>query len=353
MKPLIYLSILLLGAVSVVGAAPTTPLFQMEDTAQILVNNRILATVNGNAISVIDVMKKMDMMFYKQYPQYTSSIPARFQFYKLSWKHILQDFIDKELIIADSQESKLPISNGDVRQEMEKIFGPNIILNLDKAGLTFDEAWKMTKEELILRRMLHYRVNAKAIRKVTPLKVRTSYEEYAKKNILPEQWHYQVITIRDPDAQNGAGAANLAFQLLSEQHSKIDEVIEKVKNTAPFNDTVKITVSELFQHQEKDMSPAYKTALTLLSEKSYSQPMTQKSRADNSTVFRIFYLQAHVLAGAVPFSEVEDKLKEELIETAMDDETTAYLKKLRDHYHVNQDDVQGLIGNGFDPFELK
>src|ERR1700730_13068687 len=79
-------------------------LYGPEDNARIVVNNRILAKVNGKEISVFDVMKKMDMLFYRQFPEYTSSMQARFQFYQVSWKRVLQDLIDKELIMADAEE---------------------------------------------------------------------------------------------------------------------------------------------------------------------------------------------------------------------------------------------------------
>ena len=51
-----------------------------EQPAHVIVHNRILAKVNGKAISVVDIMKKMDILFYREYPQYTSSSQARFQF---------------------------------------------------------------------------------------------------------------------------------------------------------------------------------------------------------------------------------------------------------------------------------
>src|SRR5262245_8170025 len=110
------------------------PLFAVSDALrlgpheniQIIINNRILAKVNGKAISAFDVMKKMDMLFYRQYPEYTAIPQARLQFYQVSWKRVLQELIDKELILADAEESKLQVSAGDIRQEMELLLGPNI-----------------------------------------------------------------------------------------------------------------------------------------------------------------------------------------------------------------------------------
>lgn len=324
-----------------------------ETSNHIVVNNRILATVNDKRISVIDIMKKMDVLFYKQYPQYSSNPVARFQFYQASWKRVLQDLIHKELIIADAEENKLPVTNGDIRQELEMTFGPNIILNLDKAGLTFDEAWKIMHDDIMLRRMMFFRANAKAIRTVTPQDVRKTYDEYIITNKKPEQWQYMVISIRDPDAVNGAEAANFVHRFLTEQKGDVNEISKQIQSTEPFGKTAKVTISELYTHEEKDISPAYKEALAALkTNDSYSHPVAQKSR-DKNTVFRIFYLKEHSPGGAPPFNEVANVIREELIENAIEKETIAYLKRLRTHYHVHEGDIKELIADGFEPFVLR
>ncbi len=342
---------------SAVGGDPF--LFGREDAPHILVNNRILATANGKPISVIDVMKKMDMLFYKQYPQYTSNAMARFQFYKMHWKDVLEDLIDKELIIADAEENKLDITHGDIRKEMELVFGPNIIMNLDKAGITFDEAWQMVKDDLTIRRMVGYKAQLKAFKRITPLVVRNAYDEFAAKNVHPEEWHYQVISIRDQDSVVGAEAANAAHQYLVHKQGSLEDLSATLaKRTSlttnkPFGETAKITVSELYKHNEKEMSPAYKEALASLEPNSYSKAISQKSRSDKSTVFRIFLLLDHLQAGAPPFQKVDNTLKQQLLNSAMDEETTAYLKTLREHYHVHESGLQELLANGFEPFVLK
>ena len=124
-----------------------------EAKKRIGINNRVLASVNGNVISVIDVKKKMDMIMYQSYPQYLGVAEARYEFYNSHWKEVLSDLIDRELMIADSEEKGFPISSGDVREELEEIFGPDVMFNLDNAGLTLDEAWQMVKADIIIRRM--------------------------------------------------------------------------------------------------------------------------------------------------------------------------------------------------------
>jgi len=319
-----------------------------EKNENVTVNNRILANVNGKSISVIDLMKKMDILFYREFPEYASVPQARYQFYISNWKHVLREMIDKELIVADAEEAKLPMSSGDVRQEMERLFGPNIIGNLDKIGMSFDEAVAIVQGDLMIQRMLYVRVNSKAMRNVTPLDVRNYYEEYIKDNKQPPAWIYRVVTIRNKDTSLGAETANAAYHLLAEESVPLSELEAKIKSGAALNKDSQITLSEEFQHGEKDISPAYKEPLLLLTSGEYSKPIAQKSRADKSTVFRIFFLKEYKPESVPAFPEVEAKLKNSLLEKQVVAESTAYLKKLRRHF-----DVQEMIPEDFQPFSMK
>ena len=46
---------------------------------------------------------------------------------KSNWQHFLREMVDKELIVADAKENKMQLSHGDIREELEKNFGLNII----------------------------------------------------------------------------------------------------------------------------------------------------------------------------------------------------------------------------------
>lgn len=325
-----------------------TFLFGKDENHTLVINNRVLAIVNGNAISVVDLQKKMDMLFYHDYPEYSNSIQARYQFYQVHWKQVLQDLIDKELVLADAEEAKLNISTGDVRQEMESLFGPNIIHNLDKAGLTYDEALRMVQGDVTIRRMIFIRVNNKVLRKVTPQMVRLAYEDFSKKNIREEKWIYNVISIRDSDPTKGAEAANWVSHLL-EEGTPIDELNNKIKEN-PLATSSVINVSQEYNHEEKEVSESYKEVLNQMADQTFSKPIAQQSRADKSTVFRIFYLKEKKPGGVIPFNEVESKLKEELMNQEMAKETEAYLKKLRKHFDVL--DLKEMT-NDMQPFALK
>lgn len=321
---------------------------------QIAVNNRILAKANGKAISVIDLMKKMDMLFYRQFPQYTSSAAARYQFYLANWKLVLTEMIDKELIMADAEESKLVVSAGDVRQEMETLFGPNIIDNLDKVGLTFEEAYQMVLADITIRRMMYFRVQSKAITQATPQKIREYYDQIAKDTIRDNEWAYRVITIRHRDPTKAAEMANTVQMLLKDEKVPFDGLLAKIEELTPQSPKQPtVTLSEEFHTKEKELSDSFKKTLITLTPDSFSIPIAQKSRSDNSAVVRIFYLKGMTPGGAIPFKELEAKIKEKLVEDAMDKESKAYLTKLRQHFDTQDGQIQELISSDYQPFVLK
>lgn len=348
------LSILFFCTTTPLLAAGDSLLFGENEPQRLVVNNRILAKVNGKPISVVDVMKKMDVLFYREFPQYTSSIQARNQFYKVNWKHILEELVSKELVLADAEENKLPVTNGDVRQEMEQLFGPNIIGNLDKINLTYDEAQKIVQGDIIIRRMIAYKVNGKALRKVTPQVVRTAYDEFILKpeNIKPDIWQYTVVSVRDNDATRGAEAANFVYELLNEK-VPADELTQKVKENSLFEKT-QVNVSEEYRLEEKDISKNYKEILAGMQPGTHSQPISQKSRSDNSThLFRIFILKNMKKGGVPSFNEMENKIKDQLLDQAVAQETDLYIKKLRAHFDVQEDYLKNSDEKSFEPFSLK
>lgn len=337
--------------VSFSSAQADTFLFGRESTAQLIINNRVLARVNGKAISVIDVMKKMDMFFLKQFPEYTSVPQARFQYYQINWKPVLDDLIDKELILADAEEMKVKVSAGDVRQEMENMFGPNIIENLDKIGLSFEEAYKIVHGDILLRRMMFMRVNNKAMRALTPQEIKAAYEEFAEKNQRKDTWNYRVVTVRNHNSESASNTANLAHRLLTEDGVPLNNLKQIIKESGMDSKSSLSITDELF-HTEADLGELLKPILANLESNTFSKPFSQKSR-DNSTVFRIIFLKEKINGGAIPFSDMETQLHDQLLDEALEIETNAYLKKLRQHYDIKENFIKDLIPEYFQPFELK
>jgi hypothetical protein len=358
MKKILFVCLLMVLGVSYsLEAVKNDALFassKKQEEPKIFINNRILARVNGKPISTFDLMKKMDLAFYRQYPEYASSIEARAQYYDMSWKYVLEDIIDKELILADAQESKIEVSSGDVRQEMEASFGPNIIANLDKTGISFDDASKIMQEEIIIRRMVSGRVHAKALRQVTPIKVRQAYEEFIQnpENARLTQWSYRIVTIKERHLQKTEETAKAAYQLLMEGVA-LDQLSSKLKERKLLGRKGKLTVSGIIINNDKEITKDYLEMIVNLDTGMYSQPFAHKSRANNGIVYRILMIQDKIPGGVPSFKEIEGKLKDKLLDQAIDQETETYLQKLRQHYHILPQDLAAYLPSDYQPFELK
>ena len=311
-----------------------------SDDPQIAIQNSILAKVDGNTISVIDIKKKMDLAFHKNYPHLENSSQARYQFYEGSWRHVLMETIDHQLILTEATEKQIPLSDGEIREEMETRFGPNIMLTLDKIGLTYDETWKMIKDELIVQRMTWWFIHSKAISGVTPQDIRQAFRIHLKENPAYEEWKYQVIAIRGADPEE---TAKKAHNILTEKNLTPELARALLQEIDP-----SIQLSAEFSASDKELSEAHRLTLAQLSPKSYSAPVLQKSKTDSKLVARIFYLSEKVSHPAPQFDTLVHSLRNELVQKAVAQESTTYLEKLRKNYPFYEN-----VPDDFHPFSLQ
>ncbi|MEX1013262.1 MAG: peptidyl-prolyl cis-trans isomerase [Waddliaceae bacterium] len=323
-----------------------------DSKPHILINNRILAQVNGKPITVMDVVKKMDMHFYQRFPQYSSFEDARYQFYMANWKPILKELIEKELILEDAKQMKVNASTGEVRKELEKLFGPHIIDNLEKAGLTYADAIKMIKDDMILKKIIGFRVNARAVRQITPLMLWNEYQEFAEKNISPAQWTYHVITVNNENGDFAERSAKNLYNELVTANVSFETLNSWIESSKGQFGSSTISLSSALTQNENELSDNYRPILTTLQPRTFSPPTEHESRTRQSKVYRIFYISDYNAGGAPTFEEVEIKLKERLIGKAVEKETKEYLQKLRTHHEISED-VDSLYPSEFQPFFLK
>ncbi len=322
-----------------------SPLIDYGSNSKIAVQNSILAKVNGKTLSVMDVKKKMDLIFHQNYPQYIDSNQARFQFYEASWRQVLRDMIDNELIISDALDKEIKLTDGDVREVMEERFGPNVMQTLDKIGLTYDETWKMVKNELIVQRMSFWFIQSKAMNSVTPQDIRQAYRLYLEENPPYTEWKYRVISIRTDEADD---------KIIEQIHKTLSEYGKSPDDSKDLISTleapgVSITVSNEFVVKSHDLSEIHKASLEHLTAGEYGKPTFQTSRAEKKAVYRIFYLIGKTDYPASPFESISLQLKNGLFQQAAARESDSYLNKLRKFYGF---DTQA-IPEDLQPFSLQ
>ncbi|MBF8263727.1 MAG: hypothetical protein HW387_1392 [Parachlamydiales bacterium] len=317
---------------------------------KVSVQNTLLAKVNGTTISVMDVMKKMDMILHQNYPQYADSPQARMQFYSTSWRPVFMEMIDTELMLADAQDKEVKLSDGEIREELESRFGPNVIVSLDRAGLTFEDAWKLIKNELIVRRMSWFYVHSKALQSVSPQAIRDGYRQYLSENPSYQEWIYRVVTLKG-DGVDESLAEEIHRHLTEAAQSP--ELAIDLKEWESEHSDCKLQISNEFKVKDLELSESHKTALSSLNAGAYSQPLSQISRADNKPVFRIFYLAQKTDHPALPFETVASQVKNELLQKAVAHESEHYMTKLRKHYGFDPARIKETVPDDLQPFRMQ
>jgi len=347
----LYASLIFLFSSSLIISNPP-PVPSAQETGHILVNNRILAKVGDRTLSVIDVMKKMDMLLMQGYPDLVHSLPARYQFYSSQWRSTLKQMVHTELMLADAESIELKVTDADVRETMLNKFGPHVMATLDTLNLSYEEAREMIHAELVMQRMTWYRVHSKALQKVHSQDIKSAYLAFCANHPPLEEWKYQVFSVRSTLKEVGAKVAQKAHTLLTEKHQALQDVASLLQEpTPPTEESVSVAVSQEYTANEKTLSAAHKEVLENLSVGSYSTPIAQVSRADQSVVHRIFFLKEYKKSEIPSFEKVFDKLHEELLEQAASEENALYTAKLRERFGYD-DKMLEEIPEDFQPFTL-
>jgi len=329
---------LLFAALPLIAQMP--PLDFADNGKKIAVQNTILAKVNGATISMLDVKKKMDMLFYQHNANLSHSNAARYQFYEKSWRPILMEMIDNELILADAEEKEVKISDAEIRETLESRFGPSVLTTLDKIDLAYDEAWKLLKKELIVQRMSWWFIQSKAIQSVTPQSIRDAYQSFLQEHPPYEEFKYRIVSLRGEKLE---AQAKEIRQLLAESGNS-PELLQLDPS---------IQISSEFTASDLEISESHRSALSSLSPGSYSLPVFQKSRSDHKTIARIFYLIDKTNHPAPAFSDLSSSLRDQLIQKAMVQHSQSYVLKLRKHYGFDTGFLKEKLPEDMHPFSLQ
>ncbi len=324
--------------------------FASEQAKQIRINNRILTVVNGKAITLLDLVKNMDVLFHNQYPEYASNPAARFQYYQSSWQAVFRDLLDKEFIKADAKEKKLTVEEGELREQMEGMFGPKIMERLDQIGLTYEEAKEMIANDIIIQRMLMHMVGAKAQSKITPELIHKAYLEKIEEMKQAGSWKYRFISIRAENDELCQTTAKNCEKILKDE--PLDNLVDKYKEKFGEPKEAKISISKTLLNEQTALSQDFLTALQNLKENDFSKALKQKSRSNKQEVYRIFQLIEHKTPPLPSLTEAEGNIRKSLLQRAQAKESENYLNKLYKHYGFDLDSIEKLLPKDFEPFVL-
>jgi hypothetical protein len=313
------------------------------------IQNTILTTINGKTISVMDVMKKMNATLYHTNPDLYDSLPARYQFYITNWKYAYDEMINNELILQESVTKGLKLTNGEIREEMEKRYGPNIVLTLENLKMTFDEGFELMKKEMTVQRMNWYFVHSKALQAATPEKIRLAYNEYCQKNAPHDAWHYQIVSLKSSNTQNLEKASEKLVSIIKDKKEAPKALENAIKGLQKDFANITVSITDELEMADNEISQNHKAILEKIAPGQYSSLQKEVSKT-NEPLHRIYYLKDHTKATLPSFDSLAGDLKNDIIQKEAMRFSKEYISKLRKDYGI--EDKMNLPDN-FQPFVLR
>lgn len=323
------------------------PQVKKELEREMVINNRILTKVNGKAISLLDVVKEMDVYLNRYYPQMAESQEGRYQFYMATWKDLLEQMVTSELMMADAESREIKVTDGEIRELIQERFGPNVMSSLARVGLSYEEARDMVHREMIVERMRWFRVTSKAQHQVNLQDIKKAYQTYCVEHPSKNVWGYQILTVRAEEKELGKFVAEAVYQWIALEKNPLDQVLVSFQEKFP---QVQVTLSQEYEFEDKNLSDFNREALSSISVGEITTPIEQKSR-DNALVYRLFVLKKHIQEPAPRFEAVVNEIKEELLQKAVAKELSLYLAKLRSRFGYS--DTNKEIPADYKPFVLR
>jgi hypothetical protein len=314
--------------------------------SSIVVENRVLATVRDQVITVVDVMKKLDMIFCQQFPQYRGVPEARYEFYQSNWRKVFEELVDRQLIISMAEEKQFVVTNGDIRQELEDVFGPNVMMSLYEEGLSMHEVHEMMKADILLRRIISFYVHSPVVNAITPEVLRLAYQKRVEELKGKEGWIWRSMTVKSKGNDCPKAVAEKVWNLLEKDHQPIETIASKLPND------IECVISLPFRSEQREVAPAIQHILEMLPLHSFSEPMPFTNRSDPHQSWRCYIVDERFEPKAPTFLELEIAIRQELASPEITKRTITFFDDLRKQYYVKHIFSSEQL-MAFEPFQLK
>lgn len=314
--------------------------------SSIVIENRVLATVRDQTITVVDVVKKLDMIFRQQFPQYRHVPEARYEFYRANWRRVFEELVDRQLIVSFSEEKHFGVTNGDVRQELEETFGPHVMMNLYEEGLSLHDAHEMMKADILLRRAMSFYVHSPVLAAITPEVLRGAYRGRIEEVKQKQGWIWRAVTVKSKKGDCPRDVADAVWNLLEREHQTLDGI------TSGLPEGIEVSISQVFRSEQKDVAPNVRQILEKLPVRSFSDPQLWNSRSDPHQSWRCYIVDERFEQSVPTFFELEPALRQEIASPEITKRTLEFFDDLRKQYHVKHVfSSEQLVA--FEPFQLK
>ena len=299
-----------------------------QNVTDITANMRPLVRVRDSVITVVDVMKKMDLVFFQQFPQFRTSTEKRFEFYQATWRQVLQDLVERKVIMLYADENKMEVGHGDIREEMEELFGPNVLVKLYDAGVSWDDAYDMIRQDIMMRRIIQFYVRMPAVASITPQKIKARFFDRYGTATRGDKLSWQILSVQ---ASDSIDSKKQLLKIIDALNAK-KTTVEQVKTSLP--EGVEFSLSPLYVTEIEQLSKPMRSILEPASFNVWTAPYQGKEPKKGWSKWISYVVTARIPGEKVPLNLVENEITEELLQPLFDENRKNFLEGLIKKYDV-------------------
>lgn len=303
----------------------TFVLVLMANSASADVVERVVATVNNEAIFLSDLRKRA-VPFLPQIAE-ASTETERMSLLKELYEDLLTFLVDEQLIRQLAGSSGIRVTDADVDSAVENLRLQNNMTEeefqkaLESQGLSQTRYRQDLKRQLIRLKVMNERVRSRV--NVTEEEVRARYEQRARAQ--GSELRFQVSHVVVPVAE-GASAIQVAAKRQEAETLRASLTPENFNARAP-----QLGGGDLGWLTQGDLPEDLERALLPLSAGEISSPVR------GSSGFHIFFLQdRQVGAGFPSYEEMKQELSREMMDAAMMRQEKIFLEEMRRKAVVNR-----------------
>ena len=339
-----WLSLIALAAVSVPAVA------QQDDT----VVEEIVARVNNSIITREDLRRGREQMLREMREQKPNAAQADLEARE---KDNLRDLIDQQLLVQKAADLGLSADVESVKrmEDLRLQMGAKDMEELQKMaeaeGVSWEEFKQNTKNGILTQKVISQEVGSRI--SITREEAHKFYEEHKADLDQPETVRLSEILIssvpdqpKDEDLKSGKMAAQATPEQIADAKAKADEVFEKLKAGAKFDELARQYSNGPTAQQGGDLGYFKRGMLAkAIEDQTFSlKPGQYTNVIQTKQGFLILKAIDHTQPGLPPFDKIEDQIRENLYMRQMQPELRKYLTKLREDAYI--DIKPGFVDTG-------
>jgi peptidyl-prolyl cis-trans isomerase C len=301
--------------------------------------NAVVVTVNGKEITEAQIGAMLD----PRMQQMAGRIPENMipQYRQQIRKHVIEQLVVEELLAQKEKQSNIDVNQSELDQGINKqIAEQNLTMDEFKALLkaystNFSDYQQNMRKKLMFEKLVEAEIAGK-VQKPTDEQAKTYYDENIQQFGKPETIHVKHILIKPADS-------NDPNQAKAEARAKAQEILEKIKAGADFNDLAKQYSAcpsgkdggDLGIQAKGTFVPEFEKAAYAL------KPGQISDVVETSFGFHIIKLLEHTDANTASFAAAKDQILQILSGKQKEQLFMEYIRKMKteaDVKYANEED---------------